>query len=173
MPTVEASVVINASVDEVFAVMDDPQRVTEYMPGVVQIYDYDYTPQRVGDQAMIVYSVLGLHLPTKVVIKEWEKNKWMIMDMDGGLKGVLTFSFVAYGGYTRVSWHIDYTMKGGILGKAVNTLVAEWMNRRNAERALKNLKLICETANAPLAVPAFAVVQDEVGLLRQPAALPR
>lgn len=173
MPTVEASIVINASVDEVFAVIDDPQRVTEYMPGVVQIYDYDYTPQRVGDQAMIVYSVLGLHIPTKVVIREWERNRWMIMYMDGGLKGTLTFSFVAYGGFTRVSWHIDYTMKGGILGKAVNTLVAEWMNRRNAERALRNLKQICETANAPATAPAFAVVPDEVGLRRHPAALLR
>ena len=173
MPTVEASIVINASVDEVFAVMDDPQRVKEYMPGVTQIYDYDYTPQRVGDQAMFVYSVLGLHLPTKVVIREWERNRWMVMDMDGGLKGILTFSFVAYGGFTRVSWHIDYTMKGGILGKAVNTLVVEWINRRNAERALRNLKHVCEAANAPVAVPAFAVVPDEVGLRRHPAALLR
>ena len=36
MPTVEASIVINASVDEVFAVMDDPQRVKEYMPGLLR-----------------------------------------------------------------------------------------------------------------------------------------
>ena len=95
------------------------------------------------------------------------------MDMDGGLKGILTFSFVAYGGFTRVSWHIDYTMKGGILGKAVNTLVVEWINRRNAERALRNLKHVCEAANAPVTVPAFAVVPDEVGLWCHPSTLPR
>ena len=110
MPVVEASIVINAPVERVFDLMDDPQRVVEYVPGIVRVSDFDRTPQRVGDSARVTYSVLGLRFPT------------------------------------RVTWHIDYTMKGGILGKAVNALLVQRLNEKNVERSLENLKLICEAA---------------------------
>ena len=88
--------------------------------------------------------MLGLRFPTKVTILQWEKNRLMVMHMDGGLKGTLTFSFTTHRGYTRVSWHINYNSKGGILGKAANALLVQRLNEKNVDRRLENLKLICE-----------------------------
>ena len=144
MPIVEKSIVIEAPPEEVFAMQDDPRRVMEYVPGIVRVSDYTYTSRRVGDTARVTYSVLGLRFPTKVTVLEWKRNKRMVMRMDRGLRGTLTFDYITHGGFTRVTWRIDYTMKGGILGKAVNAFLVQRMNEKNAERTLENLKLICE-----------------------------
>ena len=39
---------------------------------------------------------------------------------------------------------IDYRMRGGILGKAIDALLVERMNDRNAARMMENLKMISE-----------------------------
>jgi hypothetical protein len=36
-------------------------------------------------------------------------------------------------------------MAGGVLGKAMNAVLVERMNEKNAKRMLENLKLVCET----------------------------
>ena len=37
MPVLETSIVINAPVEKVFAIEDDPKRLPEYLPGIVEI----------------------------------------------------------------------------------------------------------------------------------------
>jgi hypothetical protein len=39
---------------------------------------------------------------------------------------------------------MEYEMAGGILGKAMNAMLVERMNEKNAERLLENLKLVSE-----------------------------
>lgn len=145
MSVVEKSIVIRAPVEEVFAINEDPRRVMEFVPGILRVSDYSYTPKRVGDIARITYSVLGLRFPSKVTVLEWAKNERMVTKMEGALKGTLTFSFTHVEGFTRVVWRVDYSMRGGILGQAANILLVQRMNEKNVERSLENLKLICES----------------------------
>ena len=39
---------------------------------------------------------------------------------------------------------MEYEMAGGTLGKAMNAVLFERMNERNARGMLENLKLVCE-----------------------------
>ena len=146
MPTVQKSILINAPVGKVFATHDDPNRVPEYMPGMVRVADVVRTRRRIGDSQRLTYSALGLRFPTKMTIQEWEKDKRMVINLQGGLNGTFTATYEPEGGGTKVSWLVDYSMKPRILDKAVSLPLAEGMNEKNVQRGLENLKMICESS---------------------------
>ncbi len=146
MPTVQKSILINAPVGRVFATHDDPRRVPEYMPGMVRVADVVRTRRRIGDSQRLTYSVLGLRFPTKMTIQEWEKDRRMVVKLEGGLNGTFTATYDPQGSATRVTWRIDYALKPRILDKAVNLPLAEGMNEKNVQRGLENLKMICESS---------------------------
>ena len=144
MPIVENSIVINAPVEKVFGVIDDPARVPEYFSGVVGVTDYKQTPERVGDSLKFTYSVLGIHFEVPSSVLEWDENVRMVSSLGGAFPGVVTTTFDAQGDGVKVTQRFDYSIKGGILGKALNAILVERMNDKNAERSLENLKMICE-----------------------------
>ena len=144
MPVVEKSVVINAPVDKVFGINEDPKRVTEYMPGIVRVADIVKTRKRIGDSQRLTYSVLGVRFPSKVTIQGWEKDKRMVAKLQGALTGTFTATYEPQGGATKVTWRIDYTMKADILERAANHPLASRMNESNLARGLEDLKLLCE-----------------------------
>ena len=106
--------------------------------------DIVYTDERVGDTARLTYSSLGLRFPMTMTVVDHDKPKKLALEMQGGMRGTMTFSLEPQGDATKFTWRIDYTMKGGILGKAIDSLLVERMNEKNAERSLENLKMLCE-----------------------------
>ena len=62
------------------------------------------------------------------------------------MKGTVTWVTAGKGNATEASVRIDYQMKGGIIGTAMNALLVERMNEKNAERMLENLKMLAEAA---------------------------
>ena len=144
MPRVEGSIVIEAPVEKVFAIHDDPKRVMEYMPGIIRMADIARTPRHVGDSGRFTYSVLGLRFPTKHTVIEWEQNKLMVVKLEGALNGTFTTIYEPEGTSTKVTWRIEYTMRGRILERVANHPLAERFNERNVERGLESLKMLCE-----------------------------
>ncbi|MFQ5933167.1 MAG: SRPBCC family protein [Dehalococcoidia bacterium] len=144
MPVVEKSITIRAPVEKVFAVVDDPNRLQEYMVGITRTTDIVRTSGRIGDSVRFTYSVMGLRFPGKATTLEWKENQRIVVRLEGGIGGTFTATLQPEGASTRVNWHFDYTMRGGILGKAANALLVERMNERNVERGLENLKMLCE-----------------------------
>ena len=144
MPKVEKSIVINAPVEHVFAIHDDPKRMSEYMPGIVRTSDMVQTRQHRGDTGRITYSVLGLRLPSKYTVLEWEQHQRVIVRLVGALNGTFTAIYEPLGSATRVTWRIEYQMNGRILAKVANHPLAVRLNERNVAQGLENLKSICE-----------------------------
>ena len=102
MTVIEKSIV-NAPPEKVFAIPDDPSRVVEWVPGVVKVSNIKRTPQRIGDSATVTYNVLGLRFPTKGTVVASEPNEMMSVRMEGGINGILTLTYRAYRGATRVN----------------------------------------------------------------------
>ena len=144
MPVIEKSIVINAPAERVFAIVDDPNRLPDYMVGIVRVADVVQTPVRIGDSMRFTYAVIGLRFPGKATILDWEQNSRVVAKLEGGIGGTYTVTLRPQSNATRATWRFDYTMKGGILGKAVNALLVERINEKNAERGLENLKMLCE-----------------------------
>ena len=99
-----------------------------------------------GDTMRLTYSVLGLRFPMKFTIVEYESHNKLISRFEGGMNGTMSLILEQSGDATRLNWEIDYTMRGGILGKVADTPLVERMNERNSLRSMEDIKLLCEAS---------------------------
>jgi carbon monoxide dehydrogenase subunit G len=60
------------------------------------------------------------------------------------MHGTWSWRLEPAGQSTYLTTAMEYEMAGGILGKAMNAVLVERMNEKNAERLLENLKLVSE-----------------------------
>ena len=149
MSVIQRSIIIDAPMEQVFEVLEDPNHVPQYAPGVSRVDDVQRSEERVGDSYRTVCSVMGLDFPTKFTTLEYERPRKFIAQMDGAMTGDFTWTLAPQDGSTQMNLRIDYEMKGGILGKAMDTLLVERMNQKNAERMLENLKMLSEASQPP------------------------
>lgn len=70
----------------------------------------------------------------------------MISRFEGGMSGTMSFTLEQVADAAQLNWEIDYTMRGGILGKVADTLLVERMNERNSQRSMEDIKLLCESS---------------------------
>ena len=148
MAVVERSTTIDAPAEKVFEYLEDPNNIPQYAPGVSRVDDVRRSEERVGDSYRTVYSVMGLDFPTKFTTVEHERPRKVVARMEGGMTGAFAWTLAPQDGSTRVDVRIDYEMKGGILGKAMDALLVERMNQKNAERMLENLKMLSEAGQS-------------------------
>ena len=144
MATINTSIVIDAPAERVFAILADPKRLPEYAPGVSGVEDIRHTERYIGDSYRATYSALGLHFPMTFTVTEHEPPTKRTTSFEGGMKGAWTWSLSPRGESTHLTTTMEYEMAGGILGKAMNAVLVERMNEKNAERLLENLKLVSE-----------------------------
>ena len=144
MPLIKKSIGINAPLGKVFTILDDPERIQEYGVGVTPVSDINQAPERVGDTGRVTYSALGLRFPMKLTVTAHEHNSRFVLSMEGGMTGTMTWEVGPQGSGTTATLTIDYRMRCGILGKALDALLVERMNDRNAARMMENLKMISE-----------------------------
>ena len=147
MATIHKSIDIDAPAERVFAILTDPQRLPEYAPGVISVEDIRQTEQHLGDSFSATYAVLGLHFPVTFTVIEYEQPTRLSTRFEGGMKGTWTRLLEPRGNSTRLTMIMEYEMAGGILGKAMNAVLLERMNEKNAERMLENLKLVSEATS--------------------------
>jgi len=144
MTVIDHSIVINAPIEQVFDLLDDPTRLPEYVPGVNRVDEIRHTDQRIGDSFRAHYAVLGIAMPTTYTTSEYTKPQQITLQMDGALIGTFAIAVKPEGRATRVNLRIQYHIKGGLLGQAIDSLVVERLNEKNAEHFLENLKILSE-----------------------------
>ena len=146
MLTIHKSIDIDAPAERVFAILADPERLPEYAPGVTSVENIRQTEQHLGDSFRATYAVLGLHFTMSCTVTEHEPPTKSTTRFEGGMKGTWTWRLSPRGKSTCLTTEMEYEMAGGILGKAMNAVLVERMNEKNAERMLENLKLVSEAA---------------------------
>jgi carbon monoxide dehydrogenase subunit G len=144
MSVIEKSALVSAPPAEVFEYLDDPERIPEYAPGVNRIEVTRRTDERVGDSYRTVYKVAGISLPSTFTTIEYARPEKVVARMEGAQMGTFDWRLQGEGDATRVTVHIDYKMKGGVIGKAMDALMVERMNEKNAQQMLDNLKRLAE-----------------------------
>ena len=146
MTVIQRSTTIRAPAEKIFDLIDTPERAREWAAGLTRVTDVQRTDGRLGDTMRLTYSVLGLRFPMKFTIVEYERPNKMISRFEGGMNGTMSFILEQSGDATQLNWEIDYTMRGGTLGKVADTLLVERMNERNSLRSMEDIKLLCESS---------------------------
>ena len=144
MATIHKAIDIDAPAERVFEMLTDPKRILEYAPGVISVEDIRQTEQHLGDSFRATYSVLGVHFPMTFTATEYEQPTRLTTRFEGGMKGTWSWLLEPRGTSTHLTTSMEYEMAGGMLGKAMNAVLVERMNEKNAERLLENLKLVSE-----------------------------
>ena len=144
MATIHKSIDIDAPAERVFEMLSDPRRLPEYAPGLISVEDIRQTEQHIGDSFRATYSVLGMHILMTFTATEYEQPTKLTTRFEGGMKGTWTWNLSPQGESTHLTTAMEYEMAGGIPGKAMNAVLVERMNEKNAERMLENLKLVSE-----------------------------
>jgi len=144
MTTIKKSIVINASVEQVEAFLNDPQRLPEWYPGVTAIDPSPGYPVEVNSSCNITYKAGGVTMDSKFTTIDNVPLSKRTFKMDGMVIGTNRWDLSQEGSGTKVDLTIDYEMAGGGLGKIVDKLLVERMNEKNAATSLENLKSMVE-----------------------------
>lgn len=154
MAKITKTVIIKAPVDKIFKVFDDPNAIPLYVPAATNVGNVRQSENRIGDTFRITYGLMGMHFDLDFTNIGYEPQKKIVRRFEGGMKGTMTYTLQAEADETRATFDADYEISGGLLGKAIDKLLVERMNEKNAERMLENLKMMMETKGAPLLSPA-------------------
>ncbi len=146
MTRVERSIEIEAPPEKVFEVLTDLDRLQEWATIAGDAESLPAKPLTQGATWKHKVKVAGVELtgdwnvvaidPPRLVQYEatrneggWLKMRQRVTPADGG---------------SRVELEVDYELPWGVLGQAVDKLVVERRNEREAEESLQNLKNILE-----------------------------
>jgi carbon monoxide dehydrogenase subunit G len=148
MPVVENSVTIDVPVETVFDFLDDPANYSKWFQGIRDAVGIKRTGDHIGDSWTIKYAVLGITMDIDNKVTEWEKNARFVISMGGMMPGSMTTTLSGDADSTKMTQRFDYEVKGGAVGKAMNSMVLERMNAKNAARSLQDLKDLLESDSA-------------------------
>ena len=143
MTRLEHSVLVNAPVESVESILYDASRFPEWVVGVQQAQPDGVFPN-VGGAVDVVYSVLGISFPVKMVSVEVYPGQSATTQFEGAINGSNSWSFQPEGAGTWVTCVFEYDMPGGGLGAAIDKIMFEKMNADNLAQGLNNLKALAE-----------------------------
>ena len=149
MALIEKTTVVDAPVETVFDYVDDPTNVPDVAPGVDRVEIERRTDERIGDSFRLIYSVLGIDFPMTLVGTAYERPHTLESRMEGPMSGTFRWNFREIDTTkTELSVRIEYEVKGGAAGRAVDSLVLERVNEKNAQRMIENVKQRAESIEA-------------------------
>jgi uncharacterized membrane protein len=143
MAKVIRSVVIDASLEDVLAITEDPNRMVEWYVGVDDVRPDETFPE-VGGTAEFVYKAAGITFSLQQTATIYDRGKHSEYELKGMISGTLVETLDQEGDSTRYTLDFDYQMPGGGVGKVVDKLVVERMNSQQLEQSLQNLKALAE-----------------------------
>jgi uncharacterized membrane protein len=142
MTLIQKSVTINAPVDQVRSILEDPERQSELNPNL-KLLSYRPSPLGFYDTTW-EYKMAGMKLSGESTVTAYEPGKRIVFESKGGIASHWEWTITAEARTTQVSLALTYTMPGSLLGAAFNKLVIEGQNEKDIEGQLANLKRLAE-----------------------------
>ncbi len=145
MGLVQHSVVIEAPVEEVFALMTDTSRFGEWAFGFAGLEE---GPTQLTQDAKFRWKMKGHGMTLKprstVVTFDDPTGYEEEIRIPGIMRGRLSKKIVAEKRRTRLSWSLEYRLIGGPLGAAADWALARRVAERAVQRSLAGAKRVLE-----------------------------
>ncbi len=136
---------ISASVDAVFAYVDDYRNTTKYMKDLTKWAPAGALTHGKGASFQVAMKAGPLTLGSVVDITTWAENSTIGWSSTDGFKQRGQWSFKADGERTKATLDLDYELPGGIAGRLLSR-AADPIVRGNVEKSVRNLKSQVERA---------------------------
>ncbi len=131
MGTVSETVHVDASPEEVFAFLDDPENHMTVTPSISEIDDVQRL-ENGGKRLSYTFRMAGIPLDGELVQTVHEEGEQMAFDMRGHLSGEIVLTMTAVDGGTELTYSATYEIPGQVIAS-----VAEPFARRYNERELR------------------------------------
>ncbi len=137
MSELKRDILVNAPIEDVFAYVNEPTKMAEWLPGLVEVRDVVGTGE--GQQFEWTYKMMGFLLRGQTVVVDFASNQCFTHQSVGTIAGTWIYEFESSDAGTRVTMDCEYEMPATVL-RAVATHLAVRRNTRDIETALLNIK---------------------------------
>lgn len=143
MATIEKSVVVNATTDEIDAFALDPNTWPEWFQGVESVQTDGVFPEP-GGVVEVSYKSMGATFNLTMTSEELEIGSHVVFRMEGMINGRQHWHYEPEGRAVRVFCNFDYELPGGGIGKALDKMLFQRTNSNSIEDSLSGLKAVVE-----------------------------
>lgn len=144
MTTIQRSIIIKSSVEQVDAIASDPKRWPEWYENIEKV-EIDSVFPEVGGVVEMTYNVAGILFKVRFIQNEYIPANRSVCKIDGRFKGATRFMLTEEDEGTRASLAIKYKMPGGVFLGFANNIIVKDRIKENLENSLKNLKDLVES----------------------------
>jgi carbon monoxide dehydrogenase subunit G len=141
MAKIQKSITINAPPEKIWAYLEDPMNVPEWLPGMIEVRNI--TGSGVGMRFEWTYKMLGIQFKGETEVTEFIQNERSVDKSKAGIESTWVYTYEPHEGGTKLSIDVDYKVPVPVLGKLAEKLILK-TNEREAELALENIKTMVE-----------------------------
>ena len=131
------SIVIHAPTNRVFAYVDDPMNLVEWLPGMFEVGDV--FGSGAGQQQTWTYKMAGLLLRGQATVVEHVPDKRSVHQTIGMIESTFAYSVAPHKEGSLLTLQVEYRVPMPVLGRLAER-VARRRNAREFEMALQNVK---------------------------------
>ena len=137
MAFVRKEVVVDAPMDRVFAYINEPSTLADWLPSMVDVREV--IGSGLGQQYEWTYKMAGLLLRGQSTVVEFVPNERAVHQSIGTIGSVWTYTLEPHGRGTALAIEVEYTIPIPVLGKLAEKLALR-RDARDLEVALVNVK---------------------------------
>jgi carbon monoxide dehydrogenase subunit G len=142
MASLKRSVVVQAPVETVFNYLNDPNKLTEYWPGVLDVRDI--RPLENGGTCFnFTFKFAGIRLEGTSEDTEIIPLKRMVSRTTGGVDGVVVWEVMPVDGGTQVDFEQSYNIPVPMIGRFAENVVLK-LTEKEADMIVASVKAILE-----------------------------
>jgi carbon monoxide dehydrogenase subunit G len=141
MKFLKNSVVIGAPTERVLGYVNDPTKLADWVPTMMEVRDVIGTGE--GQQYGWTYKYVGLLLTGQSTVVEYVPNELSVHQTIGTINSVWTFRVEPHEDGTTLTLDVEYEIPIPVLGKLAEHLVVR-RDARALELALANVKEFLE-----------------------------
>ena len=147
MASVRREIEIAAPPERVWALLSDPERLSQYNVTIVEVRDPTGPLDQVGSSYDAVAKVYGRRIEGRWEVIDVTPMRRILQRGTGaaGAKATVNGTIEPSGDGTRAGVEVDYQLPAGFLGEVANKLFIERSVERDVRHTLENLKELVES----------------------------
>src|SRR3989338_8638939 len=142
MAKINASVIINKPIQEVFEYTASPVNGPAFIPNLNENTNIQPEQPSLGQTFDWHFNLTGVDLRGKAEVTEYSSPHKVVLKSTGDSNTTWQFLFQEENGGTKVTAEVEYEFVESVLQKMANRMIIDKLNQRSAEQMMENLKTI-------------------------------